>query len=601
MAPTVETLIIGAGPSGLCAAKTLLQRDPAAEILVVDGRASVGGVWSREQIYPNLKTNNLVTAMDFSDFPMDYKRFGLEMKQHVPGAVVHQYLVEYAKHFGVWDKIRLSTKVVRVTRPEDESEWRVDVEEVDGGGGKGAGTTTTTTTTTTRTITCARLIVATGVLTVPHVPEMAGSEAFAAPIVHSSDLGPRADLFASPDVQTVAVLGGSKSAYDAVHLAASTGHKVQWVIRRSGRGPVWVAPAFTQLGPFRVWRERLVTRRICAFMSPCVFPDLSGLAWVRRLLHESAVGRVVSRAFWKLIRHDTINDCGYQTHDRTKVLQPEQNQFWYGTASGILSFDDDFFEYVRNGTVQIYREDIDHLSDHAVHLGDGTRLAADLLVASTGFSAKPTITFEPASLHSDLGIPTTSLGPKQQALWNEANARADGAIGARFPRLLDGPFQSPSSSKPRPFHPGASAEVPYTPWRLYRGIAPPGLAARDDRTLVFLGAFSNLANIMRLEAQCLWALAYLEGRVPALDADRRAGRVFDEAALLQRWAQHRAPYGHGRCYPDLVFDQLPYWDMLLGDVGVETRRKAGVWAELFESYAPPDYCGMVAEWIDKNG
>ncbi|KAK1974466.1 cofactor FMO1 FAD enzyme [Colletotrichum cereale] len=568
MAPTVETLIIGAGPSGLCAAKTLLQHDPAADILIVDGRASVGGVWSREQIYPNLKTNNLVTAIDFSDFPMDLARFGLEMEQHVPGAVMHEYLVEYARHFGVWDKIRLNTTVVRVTRPEDGGEWRVDVEE--------AGSA--------RTVTCARLVVATGVLTVPHVPDMRGSEAFAAPIVHSSELGPQAHLFRCPEVATVAVLGGSKSAYDAVHLAASTGHKVRWIIRRSGRGPVWVAPAFTQLGPFRVWRERLVTRRICAFMSPCVFPDWSGMAWVRRFLHESAAGRVVSRAFWKLIRHDTINDCGYQTDERTKVLQPEQNQFWYGTASGILSFEDDFFEYVRNGTVQIYREDIDHLSDHTIHLGDGTTLAADLLVASTGFSAKPTIDFEPASLHSDLGIPTT----------------ADAAIGARFPRLLDGPFVSPTSSKPRAFHAGASGEVGYTPWRLYRGIAPPGLAARDDRSLVFLGAFSNLANMMRLEVQCLWALAYLEGRIPSLDADRRAGRVFDEAALLQRWSQHRAPYGHGRFYPDLVFDQLPYWDMLLGDVGVETRRKAGFWAELFESYTPSDYRGMVAEWIGQN-
>ncbi|TQN66873.1 FAD-dependent monooxygenase DEP4 [Colletotrichum shisoi] len=582
MAPTIATLIIGAGPSGLCAAKTLLQHDPAAEMLIVDGRPSVGGVWSKETIYPNLKTNNFVTGIDFSDFPMDYERFGLKMYQHVPGWVMHEYLTEYAKHFGVWDKIRLNTRVVRVTRPEDGGEWRVDVEEKDGAA---------------RTITCARLIVATGVLTVPHVPDFAGSETFAAPVIHSSDLGPRADLFASPDITTVAVLGGSKSAYDAVHLAASTGHKVRWVIRRSGRGPVWVAPGFTQLGPFKVWRERLVTRRICAFMSPWLFSDFSGLECVRQFLHESAVGRVVSRAFWGLIRHDTINDCGYQTDERTKVLQPEQSQFWYGTASGILSFDDDFFEYVRNGTVQIHREDVDHLSDHRVHLGDGTTFAADLLVASTGFSSKPTIDFEPASLHSDLGIPTTSLGPEQAAFWAEADAKADAVVGARFPRLLDGPFQGPTSSKPRPFHAGASGEVQHTPWRLYRGIAPPGLAARDDRSLVFVGAFSNLANVMRLEAQCLWMLAYFEGRVAALEADRRAGRVFEETAVFQRWAQHRAPYGHGRCYPDLVFDQLPYWDMLLGDVGVETRRKAGVWAELFESYTPVDYRGIVDEWM----
>ncbi|KAF6822755.1 dimethylaniline monooxygenase [Colletotrichum musicola] len=583
MPPTVETLIIGAGPSGLCAAKTLLQRDPSADVLLADARETLGGVWSREQLYPNLKTNNLASAIDFSDFPMDPERYGLREKQHVPGEAMHAYLEDYAKHFGVWERIQLKTKVLKVTRPEG-SAWQANVEVE----GKKS------------TISCARLIVATGVLTVPHMPSLAESHPFSAPIIHSSDLGPQRALFSSPEISTVTVLGGSKSAYDAVHLAASTGHKVQWVIRRSGRGPVWVAPAFTQLGPFRVWRERLVTRRVCAFMSPCMFPDHSGLAFVRRFLHESALGRVVSRAFWALVRHDTINDCGYQTHEKLKVLQPEQNQFWYGTASGILSFDDDFFEYIRNGTVQIHREDVDHLSDHRVHLSDGTSFPADLLVACTGFSAKPTINFEPASLHSELGIPTTEMTPEQAAFWREKSASADEVIGQQFPRLLDGPFQSPSSSKPKPFNPGSSVEVPYSPWRLYRGMAPPGLTANGDRSLVFLGIFSNLANIMRLEAQCLWALAYFEGKIPTLERDVRAGKVHDETALMQRWAQHRAPYGHGRLYPDLVFDQLPYWDALLGEVGVRTRRKGGWWAEFWESYTPRDYRGMVQEWMDRN-
>ncbi|KAI8269765.1 hypothetical protein K4K58_000212 [Colletotrichum sp. SAR11_239] len=496
MAPTVDTLIIGAGPSGLCAAKTLLQRDPSSDILLVDGRASVGGVWSQEQIYPNLKTNNFTTSIDFSDFPMDLEKYGLKEKQHVPGEVMHKYLVSYAKHFGVYDKIQLNTMVTRITRP-DIAEWYIDVEQ------NGEA----------KTVSCNRLIVATGVLTVPHMPEIEGSDEFNAPMIHSSNLGPRKELFEDPDIQTVAVLGGSKSAYDSVHLAASTGHK---------------------------------------------------------------------------------------THEKTKVLQPEQNQFWYGTASGILSFDDDFFEYVRNGTVEIYREDIDHLSDHRVHLADGTSFSVDLLVASTGFSAKPTMNFEPASLHSELGVPTAEMSPDQVAFWNEQSAKADKAIGARFPRLLDGPFLSPTSSKPKPFNPGASVEVSYSPWRLYRGMAPPGLAANDDRSLIFLGVFSNLANIMRLEVQCLWALAYFEGKIPTLDRDIRAGKVYEETALMQRWAQHRAPYGHGRQYTDIVFDQLPYWDMLLGEVGVQTQRKPSKWAEFWESYTPVDYRGMVKEWMAQN-
>lgn len=35
----------------------------------------------------------------------------------------------------------------------------------------------------------------------------------------------------------VTVLGGSKSAYDAVYMFASNGFAVHWVIRKSGYGP----------------------------------------------------------------------------------------------------------------------------------------------------------------------------------------------------------------------------------------------------------------------------------------------------------------------------------------------------------------------------
>lgn len=122
------------------------------------------------------------------------------------------------------------------------------------------------------------------------------------------------------------------------------------------------------------------------------------------------------------------------------------------------------------------------------------------------------------------------------------------------------------------------------------------MTAQGDRSLVFVGMFSNTENTLRMEIQCLWALAYLAGK---LDIAGDRGRVFKDTALLQRFAQHKAPYGHGKFYPDFVLDQVPYFDLLLNDLGLETRRKGGGLRELFEPYTQADYEGLVQEWIAK--
>ena len=73
---------------------------------------------------------------------------------------------------------------------------------------------------------------------------------------------------------------------------------------------------------------------------------------------------------------------------------------------------------------------------------------------------------------------------------------------------------------------------------------------------------------------------------------------------MSRYAKHRAPYGHGRFFPDLVFDQVPYFDMLMRDLGLRTWRKKGwgKWCkELFGAYRQEEYRGVVGEWLSKEG
>lgn len=504
---------------------------------------------------------------------------------HIPGEVMHEYLTQYARKWDVLRRIDFETTVEEVARLPDSLGWAIRVSKPDG---------------TRLDLQTKQLIVASGITNRPHRPLLpTGSDTvFAAPILHSAELGKRSVLVTSESVSTLAVLGGAKSAYDAVYLAAREGKHVHWIIRASGKGPVWVFPPYTQLGPIQAWRERLPTRRFVAAFSPWLWGDAAGgMGWLRRFLHHTWLGKKVAQAFWQDIHHATLRDCRYKEREDLNVLEPEQSPFWYGTASGVYNYpkEDDLYGYIKAGKVTIHRADIVGFEEHAIKLSSGTTVPADGLVTATGFSAQPAIRFRPASAHSDLGLPSTELSVEQDKLWAQLDAQADEKIEAVFPRLVKGPFRSPKSDIVQPFNAEPDANARFTPWRLYRGIAPPGPTAEGRRDLVFVGMFHNISNMVRVELQCLWAYAYLKGELDGVLPKGEA--VLKETALWTRFWQLRAPYGHGRYFPDAVFDQLPCFDMWVNDLGLKTRRKASWWRELFESYTHEDYRGLVQEWL----
>ena len=256
------------------------------------------------------------------------------------------------------------------------------------------------------------------------------------------------------------------------------------------------------------------------------------------------------------------------------------------------SYPRDFYAFIRSGQVQLRREDIHHLSRQTIHLAEGTSFSVQALITATGYSPRPPIQFLPVSIHSDLGIPTRSMTAEQSQMWTGLDAQADSIIRAQFPRLLSGPYKSPSSNIVQPYVKYVDPELQYTPFRLYRTIAPPGLTANGEHSIVFIGYVSNIAATIRLEMQCLWAYAYLTGKLKI-----NRSKVIEDASLMSRFHEYRSPYGHGRFFPDMVFDQMPFFDLLLKDLGLKTWRKANLLRELFEPYGQEDYRGLVQEWL----
>ncbi|KFY78634.1 hypothetical protein V499_02260 [Pseudogymnoascus sp. VKM F-103] len=576
----LDLVVIGAGSYGLAAAKTFLEVNPSASIAILDSEETIGGVWAERKLYPGLKTNNMLGTYEFSDLPMDTATYGIKAGEHISGEVVHRYLKDYARKFGIYSKIRFQTKVLSAEQAGGEG-WLLTVTK--GFSDKDALKTSE--------VLAKKLIVATGVTSDPFLPRFSGSESFGAPLFHTGDFKEHAGTLES--AKTVAVFGGTKSAWDAVYAYATRGVKVEWIIRESGHGPTWMAPPYVT--PLKRWLEKLVHTRFITWLSPCIWGNFDGYSRVRSFLHGTAIGRTLVNTFWGILGNDVKTLNKYSSHPELAKLEPWNDAFFVG-ASGIsiLNYDTDFFELVRNGTVSVHIADIEGLAPKTVLLTKGERLKVDAMVCATGWKHRVALDFLPKDL--DLGLPHhTTSAP------NAHTKQANEEILSRFPRLKQRPAARPkyvplTESKGISDEDLAPPEETFEPFQHYRFMVPPSTIR--DRNIAFTGFQLTISTTIMAQAQALWIAAYFSDKADAVAIPADDEEVRYEAVLHNRFGRWRYPEGFG-VIPDFAFDAVPYLDMLLTDLGLDCHRKRGLLRDMFSPYGPEDYKGLVGEWVSR--
>ncbi|CEJ57922.1 hypothetical protein PMG11_06597 [Penicillium brasilianum] len=539
---SAEVIVVGAGVGGLAAAKAYLELSPHTNIILLEKRPTIGGVWAEENCYEGLKTNNLGGTYEFTDFPMGEK-YGIKGDKHIPGSVLHSYLNDFADHFDIRPRIRFNTQVLEIEKLSQS--WRLN--------------TVTTDSTSAVVYTCDKIIVCSGLSSAPNPVTIRGMDEFEKPIINHSQLREEGARIAhDPNVEFVTVVGASKTGYDVVHLMASNGKKVHWVIRESGGGGVWMTSPWAKFRGVKTKLELLATMRFFTWFSPCIFGDFDGFSWFRKALHQTRLGRKE-----KCLQH----------------LEPLESVFWSARV-GILNYPTDIHDYLRSGQVKIIRKDIDYLSGPGtVTFADSTSVHTDAIVAITGWKLAQSVIYKPDGLDSSLGIPSSNISADDEKLWQRLDGEADQKILGRFPYLL---------SPPR--------AIPYkqdvSPYRLYRGIAPPSLATKGDNSIAYIKMVHSTSNIIIAECQALWTYAYLNGKI---SIDKK--KVYEQTALLSRYGKHRYPCGFSAWYPEFVYDAIPYVDMLLYDLKLKRWRKPTLKKEMFEGYTIHDYKGINQEWL----
>ena len=131
---------------------------------------------------------------------------------------------------------------------------------------------------------CTKLAVASGLTSLPNLPNFTPSHGWTGPILHHRDFGvsSKSILAASSDYKNITILGGGKSAADMVYGSIKAGKSVNWIIRRTGEGPgIFMNPAAT--GRYKNNAEAGATQK-AVLLNPSGFhPMLEGA----KVLHQS--------------------------------------------------------------------------------------------------------------------------------------------------------------------------------------------------------------------------------------------------------------------------------------------------------------------------
>ncbi|PYI36977.1 FAD/NAD(P)-binding domain-containing protein [Aspergillus indologenus CBS 114.80] len=595
MAEMNDMVVIGAGLYGLMAAKTYLDVNPTSTVEILEASRSVGGVWGRDRLCRGVKTNSIAGSYAYSDFPMSEARFGVKWHQHVPGEVVYKYFEAFATQYDLHRRIRLSCRVKTVEKCPDGS-WSISAIEDNRP----------------ITINTRRLIVATGLASEPVMPQYPGASSFERPLLHCKDLASHHELYNT--AKTVAVVGGSKSAWDTAYQFASLGTRVHWILRKSGHGPARLLPA--QATPFRLWMEKIVTTRFMTWLSPCPWGDTDGNGggWMPRFLQGTTTGQWISRHLWAWFSTTCLQDPALVRSAETRKLQPQAiKPFTPAGGFSARNYPPDFFQYIDSGMIQIHTADIDGLAaPGSVHLRDGPSLEVDALIVSGGWQHWPTIKFLPAEVHEQMGFPRTQGARNPQA------ERIDREILRQFQFLNNGIMDKDAAAAAAAVAAtAADTKVPHrddAPWRLYRFMVPPAFI--NDRSIGFAGFVATTLNAVCAQTQALWLTAYFSSSSSSSSSsdDNRStnpnnlptslpvGRgtpdqIWRDTLVHSQFSQWRYPGSFGHRFPIAFYEGLPYVDLLLKDLGLRVRRKDGVLREWFESYGPEDYCGIVGEWL----
>ncbi|GHN02275.1 monooxygenase [Cytophagales bacterium WSM2-2] len=331
--------IIGAGISGLVAAKTCLEY--GYQVKVFEKDREVGGVWSLSRRYPGLSTQNNKDTYFFSDFPMPN-----HFSEWPTGAEMQLYLNSYAIAFGVFQRIRFSHDVTKINFQDNS--WTIE--------GKAKGIPFTDK--------FDFIIVSNGTFSDPFIPQLPGTGSFISAggkILHNTQF----HSTALARDKRIVVVGYGKSSSDVVTAASDTAKSTHLVFR----APKWKLPRYIK----GINLKYILLNRL----GESIIRPENHRGRLDRFLHKLGLPqKMLSFVQSYIIKTQQLKENG--------LLPPTQ---LLDEVFGEITLETrEFFNRVQKGKIITKQGEIVSFEGKQLTLSTGEKIECDMVIFATGFN-----------------------------------------------------------------------------------------------------------------------------------------------------------------------------------------------------------------------
>lgn len=334
-----DVIIIGTGFAGL-GLGVRLKRERGHSFMMLERAAGVGGTW-RDNTYPG-------AGCDVSSHLYSYSFRPNPNWTHIysPQRQILAYLQDTVTAEGLVEHIEYNCEVTAANWDEEQGIWHVEAGD--------------------RVFRTRVLVLASGRLSDPKMPDIPGIDTFGGDLFHSAAWNHTSAF----DGRRIGVIGTGASAIQIIpELAKVASHLT--VFQRSA---AYVRP--------RTNRAYTDVEKRTFLRSPEMIAELrEELFWANeaRLVERQALPALLERASAEAHAHREAQVKDPRTRE---LLRPD---YVYGCKRGLLS--NDYYPTFNLPHVTLDAAGIDHIDGNVMHTRDGSSHELDALVAATGFEA----------------------------------------------------------------------------------------------------------------------------------------------------------------------------------------------------------------------